>query len=70
MISDGRRFDQAIARFDAANAEDPNIEKVDGQDALKELLYAQRMTAWLQTIAPDAPESVQLAARSQHICRW
>ena len=63
------RFDQAIARFDAANAQDPNIEQIDGRDVPKELLYAQRMTAWLHAIAPDAPESVRLAERCQHIRR-
>ena len=70
MISNQTRFDQAIARFDAANAQDPNIEPIDGRDVPKELLYAQRMTAWLHAIAPDAPESVRLAARCQHIRRW
>lgn len=70
MIPNQTRFDQAIARFDAANAEDPNIEQIDGRDIPKELLYAQRMTAWLHAIDPDAPESVRLAARSQHIRRW
>ena len=55
------RFQSAIARFDAANAEDPSQEA---------LLYAQRMTTWLSRIAPDASEVVQLAARSQHIRRW
>ena len=36
----------------------------------KELLYAQRMSARLASVAPDAPEAVQLAARCQHIRRW
>lgn len=62
----GRRFQQAIARFDAANAEDPNRE--DGQP--RELLYARRMTAWLERLEPDATEALRLAARSQHIRRW
>ena len=70
MTPNQTRFDQAIVRFDAANAQDPNIERIDGHDVPKELLYAQRMTAWLDTIAPDAPESVRLAARCQHIRRW
>lgn len=70
MISDKARFDLAIAKFDAANAEDPNKETVDGKEYPKELLYAQRMTAMLDHFAPDAPEHVQLAARAQHICRW
>jgi hypothetical protein len=70
MIKNRTRFNQAIAGFDAANAQDPNIELVDGQAVPKELLYAQRMTRWLHAIVPDAPEAVQLAARCQHIRRW
>lgn len=70
MIPNQTRFNQAIALIDAANAQDPNIERIDGRDVPKELLYAQRMTAWLDAIAPDAPESVRLAARCQHIRRW
>lgn len=70
MISDKARFDQAIAKFDAANAEDPNKEVFEGKEYPKELLYAQRMTDMLKRFAPDAPEHVQLAVRAQHICRW
>jgi hypothetical protein len=70
MIQNQTRFYQAIAGFDAANGQDPNIELVDGQAVPKELLYAQRMTRWLHATAPDAPEAVQLAARCQHIRRW
>ena len=56
-----KKFDDAIARFDAANAADP-----DGE----ELIYAQRMSEWLGRFAPEASEVVKLAARSQHIRRW
>ena len=61
------RFDAAIARFDAAHAEDP--EK-DAAGQPKELVYAQRMSAWLAKLAPDASEALRLAARCQHIRRW
>jgi len=68
---DTARFAEAIRLFDAANAEDPNQEPgPDGQPMPKELLYAQRMSACLARVAPDAPEAVQLAARAQHIRRW
>jgi hypothetical protein len=68
---DTARFVEAFRLFDAANAEDPNLEPgPDGQLVPKELLYAQRMTACLDRVAPDAPEAVQLAARAQHIRRW
>jgi len=70
MIANTARFEQAIAKFDAANAEDPNREIFEGKSYPKEILYAQRMSAMLAQFAPDAPEVVQLAVRSQHICRW
>ena len=70
MITNAARFQQAIAKFDAANAQDPNLEIFGGKSYPKELLYAQRMTAMLAQFVPDAAESVQLAVRSQHICRW
>lgn len=70
MIQDVRRFQEAIARFDAANAEDPNTELDEGVEQPKELLYARRMTRMLERFAPEASEGVRLAVRAQHIRRW
>ncbi|MGI4759927.1 MAG: DUF4202 domain-containing protein [Janthinobacterium lividum] len=62
---------EAFRLFDAANSEDPNLEPNEaGELVPKEVLYAQRMSACLARVAPDAPEAVQLAARCQHIRRW
>jgi len=63
----GARFDQAIARIDAAHAEDP--EK-DAAGEPRELVYARRMSAWLEKLAPDASEALRLATRCQHLRRW
>ncbi len=60
----------AIARIDAANAEDPNREFVDGAARPKEVVYAERMTGWLEKLAPEASEALRIAARAQHIERW
>jgi hypothetical protein len=70
MPADAERFNAAIARFDAANAEDPTTEIFQGAIYPKELLYAQRMTAWLDKLVPDASEVLRLAVRCQHIRRW
>ena len=70
MPADSERFMEAMRRFDAANAEDPHFEVVDGVSYPRELLYAQRMTTWLERFAPEASEALRLAARSQHIRRW
>ncbi len=55
------RLQQAIERIDAYNAQDPNGE---------ELLYSQRMTAWLDRLEPEASDALRVAARAQHIGRW
>ncbi len=68
--ADRARFARAIARFDAANGEDPNRESDGGGVRPKELLYAERMTAMLARFAPQATEPLRLAARCQHIQRW
>ena len=52
------RFDDAIRRFDDANAEDPILERVDGEERPKELVYGERMSERLARFAPDAPEAV------------
>ncbi len=70
MISQPQRFEAAIRRFDEANREDPNREVFEGREHPRELLYAQRMTHWLDRLAPEASEPLRLAARSQHLCRW
>lgn len=60
----------AFELFDRANQKDPNIDIWEGKSYPKELLYALRMTRKLTDFAPDAPETLQLAARCQHIQRW
>ena len=66
MIDNQERFEHTLARFDAANAQDPHQD--EGQP--KELLYGQRMSNMIGRFAPDASEASQLAVRAQHIQRW
>jgi len=67
---DGEKFAAAIRRFDEANSADPHAIMVDGKSRPHELVYAERLTAWVTRLAPDASEPLLLAARSQHLCRW
>lgn len=60
-------FRLALGAIDAAHAEDP--EK-DASGAPKELVYAQRMSAWLDRLAPQSAEPLKLAVRCQHLRRW
>lgn len=69
-MADEARYREAIARFDAANAEDPNQVEDRGRLRPAELVYAERMTAWLARLYPQASEALSLAARAQHIRRW
>jgi hypothetical protein len=66
----GSRFSEAWRRFDEANGQDPNLVVVDGVSHPQELLYAKRLTDWVIRLDPHASESLLLAARSQHLCRW
>jgi hypothetical protein len=75
VVSCGASFDAGslvsaygIARqlIDAAHSADPKV--VGGQPA--ELVYADRMEAWLLQLAPAASELLRLAARCQHLERW
>jgi hypothetical protein len=43
---------------------------VDGIERPREAVYAERMSACLSRLYPDASEPLRIAARAQHICRW
>lgn len=58
---------RARVLIDAAHAGDPS-RAADGRAA--ELVYADRMEAWVQRLVPGAPPLLCLAARSQHLERW
>lgn len=64
------RFERAIAEIDRLNAADPRRETADGVSRPREVLYSERLSAGLAQLYPEASESLRLAARAQHICRW
>lgn len=64
------RLKRTLTAFDEANLQDPNTEIVDGKPVAKEWIYAQRMSEHLHRFCENPSEVLQLAARSQHICRW
>ena len=53
--------------IDAAPAADP-ARAADGRPA--ELVYAERVEAWVGRLVPDAAPLLRLAARCQHLERW
>lgn len=65
------RFDQAIVKIDAANAQDPNLLPINGQPRPLEVVHAERRTAWVrQLVGESASEALLLATRAQHLRRW
>lgn len=70
MEEDSERFQNAVRAIDAVNADDPKRESAGGVERPKELLYSERMTAWLAQLQPDASPALRLAVRAQHIARW
>lgn len=60
-------YARARASIDAAHAADP-ARAADGRAA--ELVYADRMEAWVARLVPNAPPLLRLAARCQHLERW
>ena len=60
-------YAQARELIDAVHAADP---KRTGDNRAAELVYAERMEAWVGRLVPDAPARLRLAARCQHLERW
>lgn len=60
-------YAHARGLIDAAHDADPK-RAPDGRAA--ELVYAERMEAWVARLVPGAPPLLRLAARCQHLERW
>ncbi len=60
-------YARARALIDAAHAADP-ARTADGRPA--ELVYGERVEAWVVRLVPDASPALRLAARAQHLERW
>lgn len=60
-------YARARESIDAAHAADPSRAS-DGRPA--ELVYADRIEAWVVRLAPEATAVLKLAARCQHLERW
>lgn len=60
------KLENVLARIDGANEKDPRLD--GGQP--EALLYGQRMSEQCARLFPDASETLQIAARGQHVERW
>lgn len=61
------RLDRVLAAIDVVNGNDPST---DESGVARALLYGRRMSDALAGFAPQAPETLRIAARAQHIERW
>lgn len=64
------RFQNAIARFAAVNAQDPTLVEVEGARVPRELAQAARLVAWVEKLEASPSEPLRLAAHCQHIGRF
>jgi tRNAThr (cytosine32-N3)-methyltransferase len=60
-------YERARRLIDSAHSADP-ARAPDGRPA--ELVYADRVEAWVMKLVPDASADLRLAARCQHLERW
>jgi hypothetical protein len=60
-------IERALMRIDAVHDEDP-VRTSDGRG--RERVYAEAMSRWLTTLAPDANDALRVAVRAQHLARW
>jgi len=59
-----------LAAIDAANHDDPRRVAESGRERPFEIVYAERMSARLAAVYPEASELLQIAARAQHLRRY
>ena len=62
--------DSAISLFKQQNARDPNLVVVNGEVLPKQLVEAERISAWVLELHPEASDALRLAAYAQHVRRW
>jgi hypothetical protein len=64
-------FEHTLAAIDALHAQDPRPTTLaDGTSHPQELIYAQRMSRWLERLQETPSELLRIAVRAQHLQRW
>jgi hypothetical protein len=64
------RYDAAVAAIDAANADDPTVIVVRGEQLPLALAHGRLASDWIAQLHPDADETWLIAARAHHLRRW
>jgi len=68
-VSDTRLL-RALDTFERVNGLDPRRQRFQGVDRPRELVFSERVSHWLLRLAPDASETVRLAAAGHTLRRW
>ena len=63
-------YNKAVEMILELNQNDPDKRLLDGKEVGENVLYSQRMGEWQEKLYADIDDTVKLAARAQHICRW
>jgi hypothetical protein len=63
-------LDDTLAAIDAANGDDPRKIVVEGTEHPFEIVYAERMSARLGALYPNASDLLKIATRAQHLRRF
>ena len=69
MTADDPRLQEAFAILDGMHREEP-AASARQENILASLGYHQRLSQWVERLAPQASAALRLAARSQHVRRW
>ena len=70
MTHEEPRLQEAFALLDGMHREDPSAGADGPKDILASIDYHQRVSRWVERLAPEASPALRLAARSQHVRRW
>ena len=69
-IMDQGDYGKAVRLIDEAHTHDPKKVEVEGKEIPYELHYSHKMSNYLERRAPNAPGTLRLAIRAQHLRRW
>jgi hypothetical protein len=64
------RFAAAVAAIDAANAGDPQVVTVRGEELPLALAHGRLAAGWIPELVDEPDEALLLAAQAHHLRRW
>ena len=68
--TDSGPLGRVLAKIDDINRGDPTRERIENFEYPRELVYSNRLSAWVMRLSPSASDELRIAARGQHVARW